>query len=425
LDRNLFISGGAGTGKSYTLRSIAESYEKQKKIVIRLASTAIAGLNIDGDTLHRFFGFGICKDFLELSHHDRKHARSLKEKIKIISKSDLILIDEISMVSANLIDMIAKRLYDAGFNGKVVFAGDFYQLPPVLPRYESPNKNLFSEAKKYAFESDAWKDVFDPKYIELKESHRTKDLEFIKMLNNLRVGKFNASCEKLLRKYAAQEDVLLGDPTHLYPRNAEVDFYNEKRLAKIKSEERIYEAAIITADYITDDQLEQFIKTLTTPRELKLKIGAKIIFTKNDPYHRFFNGEKGEIVELNEDQIAVKKDNGEEVLAERCEFKQEKFTKIAEDNNGIETETMINFIQFPMRLAWAITIHKSQGMGIDNLVINLDNRLFENGQFYVAISRASNPEKLFLQTSNDVIFAVKGAIQPKPAVDKFYESVLI
>lgn len=405
--RNLFVTGGAGVGKSWTISEIISRYEIEGKRVAVLGSTGIAAVNIGGVTVHSFFGFGISKDFNELSSHDKRN-KKLKDLYKLLSTLDLIVIDEVSMISADLMEMIAYRLRVGNFAGKVILAGDFYQLPPVRKEVK---KDLFTGY--LAFESNAWSEL-DPMVIELKISHRTKDANFVQFLENIRKGSLKESDIKLIEFYANNRIVLDLDPTYLYSRNIEVDRINKERLDLIRSREIIYEAKIKKDKNCSQERVENFIKNLTVSNELAIKVSAPVLFTVNKQ-GEFYNGERGEVVEITEDLIIVDKD-GVEIMVERHDF-------ILEDHTTEKPKTLATVSQFPLRLAWAVTIHKSQGMGISPLVVNIDN-IFEAGQLYVALSRASDPRKLFISSRSDAVSSVKRSIRSNPIVDSFYEAVL-
>lgn len=400
---NIFITGGAGVGKSHTIKEIIVHYENLGKKVVALGSTGIAAVNIGGVTVHSFFGLGICKDFGELAAYDRRN-KKLKDLYKNIASLDLIIIDEISMISADLMEMIAYRLRVGNFAGKMVIAGDFYQLPPVR---KDIKKDLFS--RHLAFESDAWSEL-NPVMINLTISHRTKDREFLNFLDNIRKGKIDSNDEKQIAFYANNRAVLDLDPTYLYSKNIDVDRVNQTRLEKINSKETIYEAKIKKEKNCSSERVENFIKNLTVNLHFKVKVGAPVLFTINK-MGSFYNGERGEVIEITDDVIVVEK-NGDEIMVERHDF-------LLEDHTTEKPKTLATVSQFPLRLAWAVTIHKSQGMGIETLAVNIDN-IFESGQLYVALSRSSNPKKLFISSKYDAINVVKRSVRSNELVDKFY-----
>ncbi|MDR0664651.1 MAG: AAA family ATPase [Helicobacteraceae bacterium] len=411
---NLFITGGAGTGKSELLRELCATLRKRGSRVAALGSTGIAAVNIGGQTAHSFFGFGLCGSIEELAAFDKRSKARVGKILAAIGKLDLIMIDEISMISADLMDMIAYRLRQGGFGGRVILAGDFYQLPPVEKAKDKERRNLFYAL--YAFESAAWREL-DPKFIELTTSRRSSDAQFYELLNALRVGRLNQNAEAKLRQYAAQKEVLNSDPTHLFGRNLEADRLNEARLKRIESREYQFEAQISAAKGASEKQVESFLRSISAPLTLRLKVGAPVLFTVNEA-ESYYNGERGMVIGIDEDEfgeplIAVRKENGAIATVSRYSFDYE-------EQGAENAKKLVSVKQFPLRLAWAITIHKSQGMSILDLAINL-NHLFEFGQFYVAVSRAIDPKRLYLQSDFDPIRLIKSALKANPLVDRFYE----
>ncbi|MDR3347234.1 MAG: AAA family ATPase, partial [Helicobacteraceae bacterium] len=377
LTRNIFITGGAGVGKSYLLRETIDRLRADGKTVVALAATGIAALNIGAMTVHRFFLFAACKNLAELAQRDKTkyNRRELPKLLELLKIVDAIAIDEISMIGADLMDMIDFRLRQGSFSGKMILCGDFYQLPPVRKETKNVSQTLFNGGF-YAFESDLWRQL-ELKTVELTEPKRTQEAEFIHLLNSLRVGKMESGGERLIRRYAAQTEVLSLDPTHLYGRNAEADTYNHRCLERLKGDPVCFEAQIEVAEGVDKNIAETMLKSMNTPALLMLKIGARVLFTVNSR-NDFYNGERGIVTDIQDDMIAVEKDNQETVLLDRYSF-------TIEGMIGEAAQTLVTIRQFPIRLAWAITIHKSQGMSLAPLSVNIDH-IFETGQLYVALS---------------------------------------
>ena len=407
-NRHLLLSGGAGTGKSHLLREILYHYRKIGRRCAALGSTGVAAVNVGGQTVHSFFQLGLCRDLGELALHDKRNRR-LKELYSQLHDLHLIAIDEVSMIGAAVMEMIAYRLKVSGFSGRVVFAGDFYQLPPV-EKGGAGQGNLF--AARWAFESDAWREM-SPALVELTVPHRADDPVFLRFLDALRRGRLEGEGEALLQTYAAQHEVLAQNPTHLYGRNREVDTLNHRRLAELQTPEVRLEAVIKAEKNCSEARLAGFIKALNTPQLLILKARAPVLFTANKR-GVFYNGERGEVLELDDELVTVQKEDGETVFVERQEF-------VLADQGTEKPETLAVFSQFPLRPAWAVTIHKSQGMGLCPLAVNLDN-LFESGQLYVALSRTIDPARLFVHTRFDPVAVAKRSLKPNEAVDRFYEN---
>ena len=383
---NVFLTGGAGTGKSYITNEIIKEYRNRAKQVVSLGSTGVSAVNIGGFTVHSFFVFGISSNFDELNQNDKRAKKRLMDLKKVLKATDLIIIDEISMVSADLLDMIAYRLNNYGYLGKVLFVGDFFQLPPVVK--QNSKKDIFGE-KLYAFESLAW-ERFDLMVIELTEMKRTTDEEFTYILSKVRKGECDEEVIAYMTKLWNNENIDK-DPTYLYGRNLEVEQTNRAKLNELDSEETILFANIEMFGSVHEKKLLGWKKMLPITEQLTLKVGVPILFTVNK-WGKFVNGERGILRKIEEDHLIVEKEE-EYVRVERHEF--DLLDMLVKEDGTIETISLATLAQFPLKLAYAVTIHKSQGMSIDKLVCNVDN-IFAPSQFYVAISRAINPKNLKL-----------------------------
>lgn len=380
---NVFLTGGAGVGKSYITNEIIKDYRNRAKQVVSLGSTGVSAVNIGGFTVHSFFVFGIASNFEELNQHDKRAKKRLADLKKVLKATDLIIIDEISMVSADLMDMIAYRLNRYGYLGKVMFVGDFFQLPPVQKQQRS---DVFGE-RLYAFESSAWQN-FDLMVIELTEMKRTTDAEFTYILSKVRKG----VCDEEVIAYMSRlwnTDTMEKEPTYLYGRNIEVEQTNRAKINELPSEETILFANIEMFGNVYEKKLAGWKNMLPISEQLTLKEGAPVLFTVNK-WGKFVNGERGILHKIEDDHLIVEKEE-EYVRVERHEF--DLLDMMVKDDGTIETINLATLSQFPLKLAYAVTIHKSQGMSIDNLVCNVDN-IFAPSQFYVAISRAIDPKHL-------------------------------
>ena len=381
---NVFLTGGAGVGKSYITNQIISHYKQQAKGVVALGSTGVSAVNIGGFTIHSFFVFGISNNFDELISNDRYNKKRLSELKKILKATDLIIIDEISMVSANMLDMIYYRLNQYGFLGKVLVVGDFYQLPPVQKKTQQ--NDIFGH-KLYAFESDAWH-KFDFYTIELTKMQRTSDEYFTHILSKIRKGVCDDEVLEYMQKLWNNQN-LEPNPTYLYGRNIDVEQTNRAKLNQLPSEETIVFASVEENGIIPPKKLQSWKSMLPISEQLTLKEGAPVLFTVNK-WGKFVNGERGILHKIEDDYLIVEKQD-EYVRVERHDFDM---LDIAVDDDGkISTTTLATLSQYPIKLAYAITIHKSQGMSIDNLICNV-NHIFAPSQFYVAISRAINPQNL-------------------------------
>ncbi len=414
---NLFLTGGAGVGKSYTTNKIIQHYRTESdNQVVALGSTGISAVNIGGFTIHSFFVFGISNNFEELDASDKRNRSRLTELKKILKVTDLIIIDEISMVSSTMMEMIDYRLNRLGYLGKLLFVGDFFQLPPIH-RYGQKNDNLFGD-RLYAFESDAWKS-FNPIVVELTEMKRTDDAEFTHILHKVRVGECDTAVQNYMLKLTTTQ-IEEKNPTFLFGRNLEVNNMNQIKLDAVKEDEHILFAQIEKhIGTVHEKRLETWKKMLPVEEKLILKVGVPILFTINK-WGKYANGERGIIQAIEDDHIIVEKYN-EYIRVERHDFD---LLEMKSDKDGkIENIKLATLSQFPLKLAYAVTIHKSQGMSIDNLVCNVDN-IFAPSQFYVAISRAINPKKLRLEFNRgDLRGYLNRMVKVDPRVTAYYSDL--
>ncbi|CAA6824861.1 MAG: Putative helicase [uncultured Sulfurovum sp.] len=388
-ENNVFLTGGAGVGKSYTTTEIIRLYRSQTdEQIVALGSTGVSAVNIGGFTIHSFFVFGISNNFEELDQNDKRSRSRLSELKKILKATDLIIIDEISMVSSNMMEMISYRLSSMGYLGKLLFVGDFFQLPPVQ-KFGQNSNDLFGQ-KLYAFESDAWKS-FTPIVIELTEMKRTSDAEFTHILHKVRVGQ----CDQEVMNYMmrlSNSQIIDENPTMLFGRNAEVNSTNKERLSAIEAEEHLLFATFEEHQgRVHEKHLASWKNMLPIEEQLTLKVGVPVLFTINK-WGKYANGERGIVHKIEEDYIIIEKEEIY-VRVERHDF--DLLEMKSDDKGKVESIKVATLSQFPLKLAYAVTIHKSQGMSIDNLICNVDN-IFAPSQFYVAISRAINPKNLRL-----------------------------
>ena len=410
---NVFLTGGAGVGKSYLTNEIISDYRKEGRQVVALGSTGVSAVNIGGFTVHSFFVFGIASNFEELKMGDRRAKKRLTDLKKILKATDLIIIDEISMVSTDLIDMIGYRLNTLGYLGKLLLVGDFYQLPPIQKR--GNRDHLFGD-KLYAFESSAW-EQFDLMVIELTEMKRTQDREFTHILHKIRRGICDEEVTDYLMRLWNQDDVYRDDPTYLFGRNLEVEQTNRARIDELPSDETILFAEIETFGNVHEKKLLGWKKMLPVSEQLTLKEGVPILFTVNK-WGRFVNGERGILRRIEEDHLIVEKEE-EYVRVERHSF--DLLDMVAKPDGTIETISLATLSQFPVKLAYAVTIHKSQGMSIDRLVCNMDN-IFAPSQFYVAISRAIDPRHLKIDFNRgDLARYLQRVIHVDDRVREYYD----
>ncbi len=387
---SLFLTGKAGTGKSTLLRHLISSIEKK---YILLAPTGIAALNIGGQTIHSFFGFSF-RPYLPLD----RDLPNLAEKIELLRQLDIIIIDEISMVRAdvmNAIDLTLKKFLknDRPFGGKqMLFVGDLLQLPPVIDSKNQSEVQIMREnyATEFFFSAKVF-EQFEVNVIELQKVYRQEQTDFVKILNNIRVNQINdADLLRINSRYIngyklSQADSIIT----LTTKNDKVSLINLQKLDEINKAEHSFKAKM-TGTFLNDRNNKKH----PTDEVLKLKEGAQIIFVKNDTEKKWVNGTIGKVHSIEEDSFEVQVGEGifgiEPVTWEDIEYKWNK------EENKIEKEIVGTFTQFPIKLAWAITIHKSQGQTFDKAIIDLDTGAFANGQTYVALSRCTSLDGIVL-----------------------------
>lgn len=407
--KNVFLTGGAGTGKSYTTKCIIENFYKSGKNVVALGSTGISAVNIGGITLHSFFRFGRINDINELAKHDKTQRNELKELYKVLSKLDLIIIDEISMVRSSTFEMVAYRLRMGGFKGALLVVGDFYQLEPVVSRDEKGQNSLFGGF--YAWQSMAWGDMSFVNFM-LTKPKRTSDLDFFSILERIRVGVCDDEVMGFLASRVEQNPP--ANALRLFGTNAKVDALNEERLNMLKTPLFHIEAAIKASQGVSETELKSWLAGINIAKVLELKVGAEVIICANKR-GSYYNGERAEVLELKEDGIIVRKHNDELCSIEPVCLELNAY---ADEGGNVAKQVLASFVQYPLRLAYAITIHKSQGMSLDDYICDV-NDIFASGQLYVALSRAKSAKGLFLE-QNSTLNRLRSKIRPNDAVAQFY-----
>jgi ATP-dependent DNA helicase PIF1 len=388
-NQSMFITGRAGTGKSTLLQLFRDT--TQKRAVV-LAPTGVAALNVKGQTIHSFFGFP--GKPLQKSDIRRRRYRKIFEKLQVL------IIDEISMVRADMLDNIdyflrLNRHINQPFGGvQVVFFGDLFQLPPVVATeeehrlfrdyYDSP---YFFSAKVFVEEN------FEMEKVELRTTYRQSSRNFVRLLDAVRLNQVDYDDlddlnERYFEEFDAEDYYIT-----LSARNRIVDEINNAQLARLHTEVFSYRASV-TGEFNP--------RLFPTELDLDLRLGAQVMFVKNDPQKKFVNGSIGKIMELTEDSIkvALQNDDGTTKLinVEKLEWEILKYKTQEDDISKIDSNVVGTFTQYPLKLAWAITIHKSQGKTFDKIIINLGEKgAFEHGQTYVALSRCRTLEGVVLK----------------------------
>lgn len=386
LGHNVFLTGAAGSGKTYLLNQYISYLRSEKVGVARTASTGIAATHMNGVTIHSWSAIRIKKeitatDLKKLLRDDRLHHRFRKAKV--------LIIDEVSMLHAFRLDMVDKVLKafkqsDLPFGGlQVILCGDFFQLPPVSSEGEDPS---------FVHKSRVW-DEMDLRVCYLTEQHRQEDDDFLKVLGDIRDDSVEESTLEHLVKRLNQEIEGVSKPTKLYTHNANVDAINDAELQKLKGKPMTYR--------MYSQGEESLVKGLKkgcmAPEELILKKDAVVMFVKNNPDRGYINGTLGKVVNFDsENRPVVQTLKGRKIIAT-----PEQWT--VEENDRI----IAKISQIPLRLAWAITVHKSQGMSLDAAEIDL-SKSFEPGMGYVALSRVRTLAGLKLMGMNDMAMRISG-----------------
>ena len=397
--QSLFLTGKAGTGKSTFLRYICDNVKKKHVV---LAPTGIAAINAGGSTLHSFFRLPfhpLLPDDPNLSlQRGRIHQflRYTKQHRKLLEELELVIIDEISMVRADLIDAVDRilRVYSHNlrqpFGGKqLLLVGDVYQLEPVVKGDEQEILNRFYPSP-FFFSARVFSQI-DLVSIELQKVYRQSDPAFVSVLDHIRnatlsdtdLRTLNARCGTQIEDSEADMYITLAT------RRNTVDYINERKLDELPGEPVVFKGKV-TGDFPES--------SLPTTLDLELKPGAQVIFVKNDPERRWVNGTIGVVsgFDEGEDALYIITDDGHE-----CDVRPESWSNIRykynEEKKEIEEEVLGTSTQFPVRLAWAITIHKSQGLTFSRAVVDLTGGAFAGGQTYVALSRCTSLEGLQLR----------------------------
>jgi ATP-dependent DNA helicase PIF1 len=380
----VFVIGRAGTGKSHFIRSLVDEDPQYPQAV--LAPTGLAAMNIGGQTVHSFFGF---PPRPMIGNHEKPHYFFTRTARAI----NRLIVDEVSMLRADVLDAMDQHLKVARkssrpFGGvQMLFVGDFYQLPPVVRGDEGQLLEDAGYASPYAFSAHCLRDA-PIAGIQLTEVYRQTNQDFIALLSAIRERRGVEEAVTILNTVCLERS-LPKRPVLLCATNAVADRYNAHGLASLEGT-----AARYTGAFEGDAPKAQGDR-FPAPMELTLKRGARVIFTQNDPEGRWVNGSLGTVKSLDDELILVVLDAGDEVDVERATWPQARWTWNAKENR-MEVKEEFKYVQFPLAPAWALTIHKAQGMTLDSVEIDLGRGAFAPGQAYVALSRARSMETLRL-----------------------------
>ena len=396
-NRSVFLTGKAGAGKSTFLRYITEN--TKKKYVV-LAPTGIAAVNAGGVTLHSFFKLPfkpVMPDDPDFSiRYLRERMKYSGDFVRLLRELDLIIIDEISMVRADTIDFIDKllRFYTGKrrepFGGKqMLLVGDIFQLEPVV---QTETRDIIRKYydNSFFFSANVFKE-FSVIPIELKKIYRQNDPLFISLLDRVRAGVPTREDIRLLNSHLQQDttpskgDFVMTLATH----RDMVDSINDHHLNLLKSPVMTY-LGVVTGEFPET--------ALPTPMELQLKVGAQVVFIKNAKDHRWVNGTLGKVYSASADSLEIELESGDRHILEPERWSNIRYD-YDEDTKKITEVELGSYTQYPLRLAWALTIHKSQGLTFNNVIIDMGRGAFSGGQTYVALSRCRSLEGLTLRST--------------------------
>jgi len=374
---NVFLTGAPGAGKTYVLNEFVRRARRQGKTIAVTASTGIAATHLNGTTIHSWSGLGIRDN---LTAHDLEWLGANDKLRKRYNATDILVIDEVSMLHGARLDMVNAackllRQNDQPFGGlQVVLVGDLFQLPPV-----SPGREVFD----FAHTSAAWQELA-PHICYISEQHRQTEDGLLTLLTALRSGDFDEQHLELLQTRLGKEpgEVTV---TRLYTHNADVDTINQRHLQQLNTESKTYNMATKGAQAKKD----QLIKSVLAPASLRVKVGAEVMFVANNFAEGFVNGSRGQVIDFNGHWPVVRLLDNDRVI------KVEPHTWSLTEDGRVRAEVS----QLPLRLAWAITIHKSQGMSLDAAEIDL-KQAFTPGMGYVALSRVRSLDGVYLNGLN-------------------------
>ncbi|MFA6257679.1 MAG: PIF1 family DEAD/DEAH box helicase [Candidatus Paceibacterota bacterium] len=394
---NVFLTGEPGAGKTHTINNFVNYLRTCDIDPAITASTGIAATHIGGMTIHSWSGIGIRT---KLDKYELDKIASSEYICKRVRKTRVLLIDEISMLSPNMLDMVDLvcreiKQNDEPFGGiQIIFVGDFFQLPPIVRMDNIKNKqsSLIPQVGHvgiFAYDSGSW-DRAGLVVCYLTEQHRQDDKDFLSLLSGIRANNFSEVHRKFINARQIDHDDISEETmkiTKLFSHNVDVDRVNNIELAKLEEEAKLFKMSGSGNDKV----VETLKKGCLSPENLELKIGAVVMCTKNNQKERFVNGTLGVVTDFEEfsGHPVIKTKNGRKITVSPMDW-------MVEENGKVRAQ----ITQIPLRLAWAITVHKSQGMSMDAAVMDL-SQVFEFGQGYVALSRVRRLSGLYLLGINE------------------------
>lgn len=387
---SVFLTGAPGAGKTFVLNEFVRRARRTGKDVAVTASTGIAATHIGGSTIHSWSGLGI-RD--ELTVRDRQQLAANAKLIKRYNACAVLVIDEISMLHGKRLDMVNEvckllRKSELPFGGlQVILVGDLFQLPPV---------SRGAELVDFAHLSESWQEL-GPRVCYLNEQHRQREDGLLELLEAMRSGEVEEHHELLLQQRMDKKPSAEQPVTRLYAHNVDIDTVNNRYLAAL--EDDVYEYEMVTKGPAA--KTDQLKRSVLAPELLELKLGAEVMFVANNPSSGFVNGSRGKVVAFNDEQPVVELVSGRKIKVAQHSWKLEEDGKVRAE-----------VAQLPLRLAWAITIHKSQGMSLDAAEVDL-SKSFTPGMGYVALSRVRGIDGLYLAGINRM------ALQMHPQIYAF------
>ncbi len=397
LGHNVFLTGPAGSGKTYLLNQYIQ-YLKENRIPVGItASTGIASTHMGGTTIHSWSGIGIRDVLHEKDISDLMKRQYLRNRFK---KTRVLIIDEISMLHAHRLDLVDAicRVFKQNsipFGGmQIIMCGDFFQLPPVVKRDKSENAVQVSEESQFVTNSNIWNDM-QLEICYLEEQHRQDDRAFLRVLNDIRNSEVSEMTYEYLAERLDKDTQGYTNPTRLFTHNADVDAINKKHLEELEGEGHEYMMNWRGSFGLT----EVLKKSCLAPENLILKKGAQVMFVKNNYEEGYVNGTLGEVIGFDKNDLPIVRTfDGAEITVRQADW------EVKEDDREVAAIS-----QLPLRLAWAITVHKSQGMSLDAAEIDL-SRSFIPGMGYVALSRVRSLSGLKLMGLNQMALQVNQAV---------------